>query len=140
MRTTREAQKVCARLNDAVAIVTHQLSESRAKSALISITSFSGRYPKIFSVNLNSTAFQAGSPVFAVALTRPLSLFPLTLLVQSEPLLFTSSTLLCSLVVRPPLEQAFGSEGISCWFSHFSCHVLPMTNMKGGCKCCFTKC
>lgn len=99
-----------ARLNDAVAIVTHHFLESRAKSALISITSFSGRCcVRCFTVCSNSTAFQ--SPVLEVA-ARSLSFrrrwFSQNRYVVSSS---SSSALLCRLDVPRPLEHTIRLGG-----------------------------
>lgn len=107
MWTAREAQKVCVhRLNDAVAIVTHPFSESRAKSALISITSFSGRYcARLRGISGSESSVRSGIDEAAQSLS-----FDAVGSVRAATFV-SSSALLCRLDVRRPLERASGSGG-----------------------------
>lgn len=141
--TPREAQEVSvhhsrhgnARLKDAVAIVTHQVLESRAKSALISITSFSGRYCvrcfyclilQHFRVQCSKWHLRGRSAASFLRHRR-----------------FSQSRHVGLVIIGAPADLPvldLWNEGISCWVSHFSWLVPPMTNTRGGCTCGFKKC
>lgn len=100
---------------------------------------------RFFSINLNSAAFYtAHTPVSEVAFCEAAQLLFLlfTLWVQSEPLCWSHPQHFCvdSMSVNlwdAHLAQSALAAGFSLFF--FSWRVLPMTNLKGGCKCCLKK-
>lgn len=112
-------------------MVTHQFPwDSRAKSALISIKSFSGWYRRRSFVVSDSTGLhraQAQSVWSGVCQGAQSFSFDTVGSVEAATLV-PSSMLLCRLDVRQPLERTFSSEGISCLPFLFGWHDLPMTN------------
>lgn len=139
MWTSHESQKVCVRpnrpwnahVNDAVAMVTHRFPRvSRAKSALISIKSFSGWYRiRSFVVSDSTGLHRAQAQSFWSGICQDAQSFSFDTVGSVEAAtLVPSSVLLCRLDVRQSLERTFSSEGISCLPFLFGWRVLPVTN------------